>query len=210
MLKNSRFIFIYVFLLVAGYFVHTHEDLTVPVNKPFSEFPMAVNNWKMVSESVFDQAILDNLRPTDYLVRRYRGIEDTDVALYIGYHAGGKDSGPIHSPKNCLPGSGWFQLNSREEMLKMGGGDHNVMLTTYQNGEDKELFLYFFYVKGAVLTDEYALKFDTIKNSMLYRRRDAAFIRVSIPFESDQSYTEDIGLKFIKDFYPVIKEFLPG
>ena len=44
---------------------------------------------------------------------------------------------------------------------------------------------------------------------MFYRRKDASFIRVSVPFESDENKAFSIGKNFIKDFNPIIEEFLP-
>ena len=209
MIKQTRFFTVYILIIITGLYINLHSDITVPLNKSFREFPLHNKGWSMVSESIFTEDVLKKLRPTDYMLRKYIGPENLPVYLYIGYHSGGEDSGEIHSPKNCLPGSGWYKLKEDEISIDSGTKKIKVIKALYQKGEEKELFLYWFNVRGKILTNEFALKFAEITNSMFYRRKDAAFIRVSVPFESDENRAFSAGEKFIKDFYPIIGEFLP-
>ena len=71
------------------------------------------------------------------------------------------------------------------------------------------MFFYFYQVKVKSLTNEYLLKAYEIINSVLYRRKDAAFIRISVPVTTDEESASQAGMKFLKDFYPIIQEFLP-
>jgi hypothetical protein len=64
-------------------------------------------------------------------------------------------------------------------------------------------------VRDRSLNDEYSLKLAEITGSLLQRRRDSAFIRLSIPFESDEQAALEQGERFIRDFLPSIGEFLP-
>jgi len=205
MIKNTSFLIVCLLLILAGLYINLHSDLEVPLNRPFKEFPMEHKGWHMISESQFSDEVLNVLKTTDYMLRKYVGSDKMPVYLYVGYHDGGKNSGEIHSPKNCLPGGGWFKIIED----KMNIDDIKLVKAIYQKGKDKELFLYWFNVRGKTLTNEFALKFAEIKNSMFYRRKDAAFIRISVPFESDENIAFSVGKKFIKDFHPVIVGFLP-
>jgi EpsI family protein len=149
------------------------------------------------------------LKPTDYISRTYAGNDGRLVELYIGYHGGGKNGGEIHSPKHCLPGSGWYESSSRKIRIDMAKGEINLVQAVYQKGESKELFLYWFQVKDKTLTDEYSLKISEIVNSMIYRRRDASFVRISVPVQGDQDQAMATGERFVRDFYPAIREHLP-
>jgi len=51
----------------------------------------------------------------------------------------------------------------------------------YAKGGSQEFFVYWYQVKGEVLTNEYALKIAEIRNAMLHQRKDSAFIRISVP-----------------------------
>ncbi len=209
MIKNSRFAIVYIMLLLTALFINSHAEISVPMNRSFQEFPISKGVWKMKYEAVFSEEILSVLRPTDYMSRTYSGPGRTRVDLYIGYHSGGDDSGPIHSPKNCLPGGGWEQLSEEIVPLEIGSSKIDIVKAIYNKGDSKELFFYWYKVKGKTLYSEYDLKAAQIVNSALHRRKDAAFIRVSVPFEDDEDKAVNVGTQFIQDYYSVIEEFLP-
>ncbi|MBC7962369.1 MAG: EpsI family protein, partial [Steroidobacteraceae bacterium] len=70
-------------------------------------------------------------------------------------------------------------------------------------------FLYWFQVQDKSISNEYSLKAAEITNSILNNRRDASFIRVSLPFEADEQAVVAAGERFIRDFMPAVREFLP-
>jgi EpsI family protein len=209
MYRTMRFIPVYLLLAITGLYVNLHADVTVPMNKSFDQFPLVVQGWRMVYQREFSEQVLDVLKPTDYLYRAYRTDDGRVAQLYIGYHGGGKDGGEIHSPKHCLPGSGWTAASSKRTELVIDGKKISLVRAVYQKGESKELFFYWFQVRDRTLADEYALKLAEIGNSLLHRRRDASFIRISVPVGGDLEQSIGAGEQFVRDFYPVIAQFLP-
>jgi EpsI family protein len=207
--STFRFVIIYVIFAAAGLFITFHRDTAVPTNRPFSEFPDQVRSWQMSKRHEFSSDIINVLKPTDYLSRQYKDTAGKTVSLYIGYHGGGKGGGEIHSPKNCLPGSGWYEVSTRRGSLVMPNGTINLVRAVYQMGENRELFIYWFQVRDRSISSEYTLKLAEIVNSVLYRRRDASFIRVSVPVETDIDQAVARGEQFIRDFEPVFKGYLP-
>jgi EpsI family protein len=209
MISNVRFLTLYALLGVTAFYLLSHNDLAVPMNRPFSAFPTSIKGWRMVSEARFSENVLNILKPTDYLSRRYAAPDGRPVNLYLGYHGGGKGSGGIHSPKHCLPGSGWYEVSSGQTTIGLEGTHMKLVRAVYQKGDERELFLYWFQVRDDCLSDEYSLKFAEILNSLLHRRRDSTFVRVSVPFETDEKGAMEVGCAFIRDARPVINEFLP-
>jgi len=210
MIKRSRFILFYLLLLLTWACINLTSSAAVPVIKPLSQFPAVYQEWRMISQERFSEVILSVLKPTDYLSRSYEGPRARRIGLYIGYHDGGKESGEIHSPKNCLPGSGWQQVSTERMHLSTPPGKISLIKAVYQKGESRELFLYWFQVQDKTLSDEYSLKLAGITNSIIHGRKDAAFIRISVPFEVDEHEAAAAGVRFIQDFYPLIREFLPA
>lgn len=206
---NARVLIVCILLLITESYLYLHKDIEVPVNRPFSTFPVQLSGWRMTGESFMTDSVLDKLKPTDYIFRSYQGSEGKRVTVYIGYHGGGKDAGEIHSPKHCLPGSGWYEVYSQKAKLNDSSDGINLVKSVYQKAENKELFLYWFQVKGKTLDNEYSLKLAEILNSAIHRRRDAAFIRISIPFTQDEVGAMRIGEDFIRDFSPIINSYLP-
>lgn len=206
---SFRHIIVYLLLGLTALFIHTHETVAVPVNKPLEDIPSQFGEWTMENQTYFNAQMLSVLRPTDYLYRIYRDSEGNMVTLYLGYHAGGPESGGIHSPKHCLPGSGWFELSEKKRSIPVENGQIPVVQAVYQKDDQKEMFLYFFQVKGRVLTNEYSLKLAEVTNSILYNRRDSAFIRISVPFTEDHSEAARVGKRFAASVYPHITSVLP-
>jgi EpsI family protein len=208
-MKNLHYHILYVLLIAAAVFVYLHEDLSVPVNRPLEEIPRRQGEWRMVGQARFDERVLEVLKPTDYLMRGYEDQDGNQVGLYLGYHGGGPDSGPIHSPKHCLPGSGWQEVSTETGKLVVDGRDIRLVRAVYQNGNRKELFVYWFQVQGRTLANEYALKVAEVANSIFRNRRDAAFIRIAVSFEDNPDRSQALAERFIRDFYPHIAAVLP-
>lgn len=209
MKKQGRYIVVYLLLGLTALFLQSHETVAVPVNKPLTDIPTQLDEWTMSAQSRFSPEVLANLKPSDYLFRVYKDSEGNKATLYLGYHSGGPDSGPIHSPKHCLPGGGWFELSEVKRKIQVADGSLPLVEAVYQHGDQKEMFLYYYQVKGKALTDEYSLKFAEITNSILYNRRDSAFIRVSLQFNGEHSVAAAVGEDFLKKIYPHIASALP-
>jgi EpsI family protein len=206
---NLRFLVVYALFVAATLVITFHKDIEVPTNRPFSEFPEKVQSWQLTKREEFSADVIKVLKPTDYLSRVYKNSAGKTVGLYVGYHGGGKNGGEIHSPKQCLPGSGWHEVVTHQEKLGISGGTINLVRAVYQKGDSKELFIYWFQVRDRSISDEYSLKIAEIVNSVLYRRRDASFIRVSVTIESDIDQAVAIGEQFIRDFEPAFRDYLP-
>ncbi len=210
-IKSWRFLVVFVLLALAGTYVHTRSEASIPVSRPLDEFPVRAGDWVMTGQDRFDERVLAVLLPSDYLSRGYRNTEGDRVSLYIGYHDGGPDSGPIHSPKQCLPGSGWNRLHAQSHELVTPAGDKlSYVSAVYQKDVEKQMFLYWFQVRDEMLTNEYALKFSMLRNSVTSNRRDSAFVRISLPvIDGDEEGARAVGEQFARDFMPAIHASLP-
>ena len=199
-----------VLLAGAALFMNFHKDLEVPLARPFSEFPVAHNGWRMVTQSNFSDDILSLLRPTEYLSRRYVRSDGASVDMYLSYFDGSPEGGRIHSPKNCLPGGGWTELSSERIIINMSGEKVNLVRAVYAFGESKEVFYYWFAMRGQTISNEISLKLAEITGSMFHRRRDQSFIRISVQAKDNVDVTQERIEDFLMDFYPIIREYLPS
>jgi EpsI family protein len=210
MTARNRFMLFYLLLLATWASLQLQVRAAVPVARPLADFPKNWQKWRMTSQTRFSEDILKVLKPTDYLSRRYEEPNGRNIGLYIGYHDGGRGSGKIHSPRHCLPGSGWQQESTERMELAGEKGGIRLVKAVYRKGDTRELFLYWFQVREKTMSDEYSLKLAEMTNAIRHGRRDAAFIRISVPFGGDEEEAAAVGVAFIRDFLPLIRGYLPS
>jgi EpsI family protein len=130
---------------------------------------------------------------TTYLARVYESADTTGLpgasgfaTLYIGYYDRQTQGRTIHSPKNCLPGSGWEPLVSRTAAIPTAGDSITVNRYLIQKGSAQALVLYWYQGRGRVAANEYLVKWDLVRDAALRRRSDEALVRVVVPVTSSE------------------------
>lgn len=204
-----KYLLVLLLLGMGIYIVHTPRDLVEPKIQELSSFPSHVGQWVAVGDTIFDKPSLDVLRPTDYLMRTYVNPQGKRLSIYIGYHNGGPNSGPIHSPKNCLPGSGWFLEKSRELQLQVDNETINLVRADFRKDGNETTFYYWYQIRGQSITQDISMKFAEFTGTFFEQRKDATFIRIDMintGFEKDETLVHD----FLKSAFPLLKSHLPS
>jgi EpsI family protein len=212
---RTRVIVLLVALAVTGVAVLRADRPEAPVvRESFASFPMYLGAWRGIQEAPFDKKILDVLGLDDYLNRTYVVNEKSAVGVYVGYWKSQRQGDAIHSPANCLPGSGWEPV-SRSTILIPGPDGTPSPINRYliRKGIDGQLVLYWYQSHGRVVASEYWGKFYLISDAMRYNRTDAALVRVIAPVVPNQpngeAVAEEIALRFARDLMPALQPYLP-
>lgn len=195
-------------LLAAWSFLHVRWLPLHAGEVSLDRLPKMHAGWLMASSAAFSQHVLDILKPTDYISRTYVGPAGEQVELYIGYHDG-IESGGIHSPRNCMPGNGWHQMESGTVRLDVQGRSLELVRAVYAKERTRMLVLYWFQVMGRQITNEYALKLAEITSALRHGRKDSAFVRILVVGEGSALSSEEVAERFVRDFFPHIAELLP-
>jgi EpsI family protein len=159
---------------------------------PLAELPRNMDGWESEDYPLSDE-VTRVLAATATLNRRYFRMDGTEVWLFVAYFAEQQVNSQIHSPKNCLPGSGWVIVSTKEEPAPVR--DH-AQKTTHMviRRQDAEFDMYYwFQTRGGTVTGEYSLKWDLVKNSLARRPTDAAFIRYSAGREDGEALHDLMG-----------------
>ncbi len=148
---------------------------------------------------------------TDYLQRGYFSPAEGQVGLYIGYFRSQRTGTTIHSPKNCLPGSGWQPETSSIYQLTLDDG-RKVPINLYvvRKGLDEQLVLYWYQAHGRVVASEYWGKFYLVYDALRLNRTDAALVRITAPVSrggEEQARTRAIA--FAKQITHDVDETIP-
>lgn len=146
-----------------------------------------------------------------YLMRTYRR---ADVAadffsVYIGYYDQQSQGKTIHSPRNCLPGSGWEPLESVPVTLETRAGPVVVNQYVLQRGDQRALVLYWYQGRGRVEASEYAVKRDLLLDSALRGRSEEALVRVMVLMNEDQNSAVQLATRVASQLVPAAAAALP-
>jgi len=188
-----------------------------PARASFDAFPMEFSGWHGRPETPFTKSVLDVLGLNDYMTRWYVSPEAGGGAdLYVGYWQSQRQGDTIHSPQNCLPGSGWEPVSqSVVEIPDPRQPSTTVPMNRYviQKGLDRELVFYWYQSHGRIVASEYSSKFYLIADAVRMNRTDGAIVRVitSIANESPaaEQRAQTIAVRFINDLLPQLDAYLP-
>jgi EpsI family protein len=169
-------------LAVAGAYArdlgsHRAAARTVP---DLTAVPREIEGWVGEDYRMSD-SVAGVLGADAYVLRRYRGPGGASVWFFLAYFKQQQVGSQIHSPRNCLPGSGWTVLSLRHTRVDLGGRAQPVERMMIERHDEKEEMLYWFRTRSGTVTGEYALKWDLVRNSLLGRPTDAAFLRFNAP-----------------------------
>jgi EpsI family protein len=189
----------------------SHGEST-PLGLPLAAFPSTFGNWRLLQEGVVEQETLDVLKADDTLIREYALPNGAHANLFMAYFKTQRSGQSPHSPKNCLPGSGWQPDPSQTGIIPVEAGNETIHINRYlvAKGENESIVLYWYQSQGRVIANEFAAKFYLIADSIRKHRSDTSLVRVVVgvaPGHRDAA--NDVAIDFVKAAYPVVKSYLP-
>jgi len=191
----------------------------VPSSRPLEAMPTSLGTWQLIQTGVIEQEVLDVLKADDILNRVYCTSASPDCArngqgaasLFVAAFRTQRTGKTPHSPKNCLPGSGWVPLSSGEIAIDVGLAapiSVNRYLIAY--GSQRQLVLYWYQSRDRVVANEYKAKFWVLADAIRLNRTDTALVRVVIPIvDRDETQAQATATDFVKSFYSTLREYLP-
>jgi EpsI family protein len=202
------------FLLVqAGAFYGLSRNENTPAPTTLSSFPQTVGEWRMVQENVVEKEVRDVLKADDLLNRTYaRPGSPIPAYLFIAFFRSQRTGQAPHSPKNCLPGSGWVPSVSDEIAVEAPGGPSPMVINRYvvQRGDQQSVTLYWYQSRDRVVASEYRAKFFVVADALRYNRTDTSLVRIVVPAVNGRvEESTNIGRQFIATVYPTLRQQLP-
>jgi EpsI family protein len=212
-MKTWRFTLLFVLLLGGGLAVNAWEYLgeTRVARRQLQEFPKQIGSWEQTGgDQQFSQETMAVLRASDYLLRNYRGADGRVVNFYVGYYASQRDGATYHSPLNCLPGSGWVMSEpAKITITPLGRAPFVANRYLIQNGDHKEMLIYWYQGRGRAVASEYWGKIYTVVDSVRLRRSDGAMVRVTTPVGSSEREALQAAADVAARVSTILPEFIP-
>ena len=184
---------------------------TVPSSRPLAGVPAMLGLWRLTQEGLVDQETRDVLQADD-LLNRYYSDGSAGANLFVAAFRSQRTGKAPHSPKNCLPGSGWEPLVSDEYSFDPGvGAPITVNRYVVAHGDDRSLVLYWYQSRDRVVAGEYKAKFWVVVDSMSLNRTDTALVRVVVPIVNrDEEAATKMASDFVRSFYGTLRQYLPA
>jgi len=185
----------------------------VPPSLPLSDVPRQIGSWNMVSEGYVDKESQAVLQADDLLNRIYKSSSTgTQASLFVAAFRTQRTGKAPHSPKNCLPGSGWTQVSSENYSIDVGEGAP-IVVNRYVivHGEERELVFYWYQSRDRVVADEFKAKFWVVADAMRLNRTDTALVRVIVPISNnDVASATGTASDFVRSFFRALRQYLPA
>jgi EpsI family protein len=202
-----------ILLFSTGVFLQSRKMVEVlPPRQPLASLPYDLGVWRGVDAPI-SRNVLDVLGQGDFLSRMYQDTssDQSFVDLFIAYFPSQRTGDTIHSPANCLPGSGWFPLESGRITLALPGHvpfPANRYLVA--KGNDRDLVLYWYWSHDRAVASEYSAKFYLVADALRLNRSDGAMIRVITPLRGESVDTAQRRLvSFVGEVVPRINSYAP-
>jgi EpsI family protein len=210
---NAARLLTVVLLLQAALLYGLSRNEIRPKHKPLNTVSATLGGWTLANEGVVDEDVQKVLRADDLITRGYANAASGKTAhLFVAYFQSQRAGQAPHSPKNCLPGSGWAPLESGTVTMPVSGRqDIEVNRYLVGKGDSKTLVFYWYQSRDRVVASEYTAKFYVVADAMRYNRTDTALVRVTVPVHSDGLEAADAAARdFIRTMFTPLRAHFPA
>jgi EpsI family protein len=209
-----RFLCVWLILFGTALLLAAHSSIEyIPKHQPLEAFPYQIANLQGKNLPI-DQSVLEVLGPGQFLDREFRGSSSADppMELFVAYYPSQRVGDTIHSPQNCLPGSGWTPLQvGRMQIPRADGRTVTASRYIVAKGLDRILVLYWYQAHGRTTPSEYWAKMYMVTDALELNRTDGAIVRIAvrIPNSEDGPRIESHAAQFAQSVLQQLDTFIP-
>lgn len=171
----------------------------------FDDFPLTVGEWNGYKEEV-SETTMKLLNPQAIISVTYTNPDGISIHLLFDFFSSDATFGGPHSPRNCLPGSGWKIENVLEYEIARGSKMIPAGRFELKFKESEKVMDFWYVTHFGETSNDYQFKLYELLSALTFKPRDVAFVR----FVTDNN---EVSLKALKDFQkeilPVIYNHLP-
>jgi len=183
----------------------------IPKREPVRSFPIQLGSWRGQDQRISDD-VLAILGPGDFVSRIYTQAGQPFVGFFLAYFPSQQTGDTIHSPKNCLPGSGWMPVESARIVIA-GNNGRFVQTNRYiiQKGIDRQLVVYWYQAHGRAVASEYWSRFYLVADALRMNRTDGALIRIITPIQEGEAWeiAQQRAVSFAQQVLPSLDNYVP-
>lgn len=214
-LLRSRFAQVLTIVLCAQAFLFytASHGQKIPLLRPLDQFPAQLGPWTLNQIGTVDKDTEDVLKADDLMSRWYVDPSVGGASLFVAYFKTQQTGQSPHSPKNCLPGSGWSPSATGFVNVPIPSRGETIRVNRYivTKGDARDIVLYWYQSQNRVIADEFAAKFYLVTDAIRSHRSDTALVRVVVPVTGDRDDEATAkGISFVQVVYPALRDYLPS
>lgn len=189
-------------------------EAVYPVREKLNRFPGLVDG-RLATPGTLDPVFLGELQLDDYMMADYKSAARTPINLYIAYYdVQAEGAGTIHSPRSCLPGSGWRIKTIDQRLLSdiaVAGKPLEVSRALIAKDNQQVLVYYWMQQRGRIIISELMAKWWIFWDRLTLGRSDGALVRVMMevgPYQ-DIAVADQQMQQFVRAIVPDLPRFIP-
>ena len=200
--KKSFVVLLFVILLTfAATTIIGYYRAPVEMAAKLENLPLSKGEW-VGSLQQLPESIVELLSPDQFFAASFSDGRGHNVQLFVDYFSPGNMAGAIHSPRNCLPGSGWVIEGSVPRNVELGNRRIGANRFHLSLGEAQYVMDFWYITRLGETASDYRLKFNTMISSLILRPTDKAFVRfVASDDEGSVAAMEDFEAMIVEDIY---------
>jgi|SRR5579862_7760052 len=183
-----------------------------PAAPSLSAFPVEFGQWKLLRDDPLAVDVVTEIRADLLLSQTYRQRPaGSFVSLFVAWFQTQRGGGrQPHSPKVCLPASGWTPQVFDHVMLDTPAGALTVNRYVVARRTQRAVVLYWYQTPRRAVASEWSAKFWLVADALQDKRTDTALVRVVAwsAGGSDEAATA-VAIGFAREVYPRLREYLP-
>ena len=166
------------------------RELPLP---PLQQLPSVFGSWNLANEQTLEPSVMEALKPDNYVLRDYTDAAHSDaVNLFVAYFKSLQNAYGPHSPRVCLPGSGWLVHSLRIRPLVVPGRPDGIPVNEYvlEKNNERILVMYWYQNDRNVWAEEFRAKLTMLPDLIRYRRSDVSLVRLVTPLQTEEGKQE--------------------
>jgi EpsI family protein len=172
--------------------------------------PWQMGPWEASAEQSIGPEVTAYLKPDEYILRDYVNPSDgVTIDLFVAYFKSLQNVYGPHSPRICLPGSGWLVSSSKVVSIPVPGRSGGIPVNefTMEKSNQRILVLYWYQNDRDVWAEEYHAKLRLLPDLIRYRRSDVSLVRLIAPLRDAGPGRELTScVQFTERVFPLLAE----
>jgi EpsI family protein len=169
-------------IMLAGtlFVLNARSQGAVPLAAPLTSVLPQVSGYKTIDQqlSAEEQRVAGM---SQYVARMYSRDSVMNFSTFVSYYDRQTQGKTIHSPRNCLPGAGWEVMTAGTATVTVDGAPQVLNRYTLKNQGALAVVYYWYQGRGRIVANEYAVKWNLLRDAALAGHTEEALVRVVVP-----------------------------